>query len=134
MGLNGCLEDGALLDGRNARGNADNHARPWRPGVAALARLLDEVPEHDFSDIKVGDDAVLEGALGDDGARSAANHALGVGAYGKDAALALVDGDDRGLVDDDALPRNSNKGIGSAQIDGHVRGHLAGQARKPIKE
>lgn len=31
-------------------------------------------------------------------------------------------------------PRNSNKGIGSAQIDGHVRGHLAGQARKPIKE
>lgn len=26
-------------------------------------------------------------------------------------------------------PRNSNKGIGSAQIDGHVRGHLAGQAR-----
>ena len=72
--------------------------------------------------------------LGGERVRRVVDHVLGLVADSQHALSGLFYGDNGGLVDDDALPRDSNKGIGSAQIDGHVRGHLAGQAREPIKE
>jgi hypothetical protein len=52
---------------------------------------------------EVGDDAVLHGLDGDDVAGGAAEHLLGLLADGLDLIGLGVDGDDGGLVDDDAL-------------------------------
>ncbi len=126
-GLDGRLEDGALLDGGDAGGHAHDDARTRRPGIAALAGLLDEVVEHDLGDVEVGDDAVLERALGDDRAGGAADHALGVGTHREDAVLAAVDGDDRGLVQDDALTAHRDQRVCRAQVDGEVPARLSEQ-------
>ena len=119
-GLDGGLEDGALLDRGDAGGHAHDDAGARAPRVVALAGLLDEVAEHDLGDVEVGDDAVLERALGNDRARRAADHALGVGSDGQDAALALVDGDDGGLVDDDALAAHGDERVGGTEVNCQV--------------
>ena len=115
-----CLEDSTLLDGRDTRRHADNDAGTRRPGILALARLLNEVAQHDLSDIEVSNDAVLQRTLGDDRSRRTANHALCIGADGKDALLLLVDCDDGRLVQDDALATDRDKRICGAKIDGKV--------------
>ena len=66
-------------------------------------RLLDEVVQHLFCNFEVGDDAVLHRLDGDDIARSASEHFLGLFANRLDLAGILVNGDDGGLVDDDAF-------------------------------
>ena len=126
--LNGGLEHGALLHGGGAAGDAHDDAGLGLPRVLALGRLVDEGRDHGLGHIVVGDDAVFERVLGGERVRRVVDHVLGLVADGQHALSGLFYGDNGGLVDDDALPRNSNKGIGSAQIDGHVRGHLAGQA------
>ena len=90
-----------------------------------LAGLLDEVAQHHLGHVEVGDDAVLERALGDYGAGGASNHALCVRANGEYAALALVDGDDGGLIDDNTLATHGNERVGGAQVDGEVATILA---------
>ena len=126
--LDGGLEHGALLNGGGAAGDAHDDAGLGLPRVLALGRLVDEGRDHGLGHIVVGDDAVFERVLGGERVRRVVDHVLGLMADGQHALSGLFYGDNGGLVDDDALPRNSNKGIGSAQIDGHVRGHLAGQA------
>jgi hypothetical protein len=86
----------------------------------AVVRLLDEVVEHLLSDFEVGDDAVLHGLDGDDVARGAAKHVLGFLADCFHFAGVLVDGDDGGLVDDDAFAGREDEGVGCAQVDGQV--------------
>ena len=89
-----------------------------RPTV--LVHPLDEVAEHLLGDVEVGDDPVLERPDGGDGARRAAQHALGVGADGEDVAGAGVDGHHRRLGKDDAPPPHVDEGGGGTQIDGHI--------------
>jgi hypothetical protein len=52
--------------------------------------------------------------------KSATDHLLGFGPDRQDAAGRLVDGDDRGLVEDDAAPAHIDEGVGRAEIDGHI--------------
>jgi hypothetical protein len=108
---------GALLDARDARGHGDDHAR-LRP--AALVHLLDEVAQHLLADLEVRDDAVLQRADGADVARRAADHPLRLDAHRERATVVHVDGDDRRLVEDDALTPHVDERVRGAEIHGHV--------------
>ena len=76
--------DRALLHAGDARRDADDHARLREE--ASLVHALDEVPEHLLRDVEIGDHAVLQGPHRLDVARGAADHALGLGAHGKDGS------------------------------------------------
>jgi hypothetical protein len=88
--------------------------------MALLVHLADEVPQHDLGDLEVGDDAVLHGPDGDDVARRAAEHALGLHADCKHTTVVLVDGHDGGLIEHDAAPTHVHKGVRGSEIDRHV--------------
>ena len=120
LGAVGAVLDGALLHLRDLRRHADDDARA-DPHVAVVG-LLDEVGEHLLGDFEVSDDAVLHRLDGHDVAGRAAQHLLGLLAHRLDPAVDLVDGHDRGLVDDDPLPARVDAGVGRAEIDGEVAG------------
>ena len=130
--LDGGLEDGALLDGRGAAGNADDNARLGLPRVLADRRLVDERREHGLRHVVVGDDAVFERMLGGERLGRVVDHVLRLVADGENAMGALLDGDDRGLVDDDALARHRDERVRGSKVDGHIGAHLARKVREPI--
>ena len=107
----GRLGHGALLDTGDARRNADDHARMREP---TLVHLLDEVAQHLFADVEVGDDAVLQRADRADVIRRAPDHALGFGADGQGPPVLDVDRDNRRLVQDDATPAYVDERVGGA--------------------
>ena len=113
----GRLGHGALFDTGDARGHANNHAWMREP---PLVHLLDEVPQHLFADVEIGDDAVLQRPDGADVIRRAADHSLGLGADGQRAAVFHVDGHDGRLVEHDATAAHVDERVGGAQVDGHV--------------
>ena len=78
-------------------------------------RLVDEVSEHRLGHAVVGDDAVFHRAVGDDGVRRAADHLLGLDADRQDLVVLLGNGDDGRLIEDDALARHEDQGVGRAQ-------------------
>ena len=119
-GLDRGLKDGALLDRRDTGGNADDNARTRGPRIALLGRLVDKVAEHGLGNIEVGDDAVLEGTNGHDIAGRTAEHALGLDTDGQDALVVLVDSDNRGLTNNDALAAHGDKRIGGAEVDSEI--------------
>ena len=82
----------------------------------------DEVLEHPLGDLEVGDDAVLQRPHGDDVRGRAADHPLRLGADRQDLLGLAVDGDDRGLVDDDAPALDHHERVGGAEVDAHVVG------------
>jgi hypothetical protein len=85
--------------------------------------LADEVLDHLFGDFEIGDDAVAHGPDRLDVAGRAAQHHLGVVADRADLLLAALDhgdGDDRGLVEDDAASLHIDQRVRRAEIDGHV--------------
>jgi hypothetical protein len=110
--------DGAFFDLRDFRRDADDDAGPHPHG--AVVRLLDEVRQHLFRDLEVGDDAVLHRFDGDDVAGRAPEHFLGFLADRLDTSGDLVDGHDRRLVDDDTLATRVHAGVGGAKVDGEV--------------
>ena len=63
-----------------------------------------------------------------------AEHFLGDEADGvavlQDAVGALLDGDDAGLVEDDALALDANEGVAGSQVDAHVDAEHAQQGIK----
>ena len=120
--------DGALLDARHPRGDADDHARVSK---AMLVHLLDEVPQHLLGDVEVGDDAVLEGADRRDRARRAPEHPLRLDADGVDVARALVDRDHGRLREHDATAAHVDEGVGGAEVDRHVAAAEAGESVEP---
>src|SRR5580658_10504994 len=77
----------------------------------AVVRLLDEVVQHLFGDFEVGNDAVFHRLDGDDIPRSAAEHLLGFFANRLHFAGILVNSDDGGLIDDDALTARIHQGV-----------------------
>ena len=119
-GLDRGLKDGTLLDRRDTGGDADDNARTRGPRIALLGRLVDKVAEHGLGNIEVGDDAVLQGTNSHDVAGRTAEHALGLDADRQDALVVLVDGDDGGLADDDALAAHGDKRICGAEVDGKI--------------
>ena len=89
--------------------------------------LLDEIVQHLFGDLEVGDHPVLHGLDGHDVARGAAQHLLGFLAHRLHLARVFVDGHDGGLVDHDALARRIYQRVGGSQVDCQVTGKHAEQ-------
>jgi hypothetical protein len=89
--------------------------------------LLDEVAEHLFGDVEVGDHTILERSDGLDRAGRAAEHALGLDPHGVDLAGAGVHCDDARLAEHDAAPAHVDQGVGRAEVDRHVAATEAGE-------
>jgi hypothetical protein len=117
-GLAGRLDHGTAFDAGDARGNADHHARTGE--VAAAVHLENEVAQHSLGDLEVGDDAVLEGANGDDVAGRAPDHLLRLGPHREDASGGGVLGDHRRLVEHDAAASHVHQRVGRTEVDRHV--------------
>ena len=103
-------------------------------------RLLDEVVQHLFGLLEVGDNAILHRLDRDDVAGGTAKHLLGFLAHGFDLAGDAVDSDNRRLVDDDAFAVRENEGIGRSKIDREIAGkerknraHVAEARRAHLK-
>ena len=101
--------DGPLLHTGHPRRNAHDD-----PGVgeAAVIGPLDEVAEHRFGDLKVGDHAVLERSHRVDRRGRPSEHLLRLGTDGVHLARRGVDRDDRGLRDDDASAADVDERVG----------------------
>jgi hypothetical protein len=89
--------------------------------------LRNEVVEHLLRDVEVGDHTVLQRADGDDVARRASEHGLGLVPHRQDRVVGLVDRDDRRLVEHDALAAHVDQRVGGAEIDGEIVGEHSGQ-------
>src|SRR5205085_4381282 len=120
LGAVGRVLDGAALDLRDLRGDADDDAGA-DPGLAVVG-LSDEVLEHLLGHLEVGDDAVLHRADGDDVAGGAAQHLLRLLADGLGRVGDLVDGDDGRLRDDDAAPLGVDERVRGAEVYGEIAG------------
>ena len=101
-GLQARVHHGALLHLGDAGGDADDDAR-LEDVVEAAADLADKLLEHPLRHVVVGDDALTQGADGHDVAGGTAQHGLGIGAHAEQAAVVLVDGHHRGLIEHNAL-------------------------------
>ena len=88
--------------------------------------------QHPLGDAEVGDDAVPQRAHGDDVGRRAADHALGLGADRQDLLVDAVDGDDGGLVDDDAAALDHDERVGGSEVDADVVGEQPEQGGERI--
>ena len=97
------VHDRALFHLRNLARHADDDSRMHQH--LAVVRLLDEVVQHLFGDLEVGDHAILHRLDGNDVAGRAAKHLLGFLADRFHFVCVLVDCDNRGLVDNDAFAR-----------------------------
>ena len=99
-GLDARVDDGTLLHLGDAGGHADDD-----PGLKEghAGHLVDELPQHPLRHIVVGDDALPQGADGDDVAGGPAQHGLGLRAHLQQLAGGLVHGHHRGLIQNDAL-------------------------------
>ena len=117
-GVIGRFLDGTALYGSDPGGDADDNARPG--GQAAVVHLVDEVAQHLLGYVEVGDDAVTKWPDRLDVGRRASDHPLGFHAHLERAVVAGVDGDDRRLVENDALTAHEHERIRRAQIDCHV--------------
>ena len=93
----------------------------FRPG-AALVHLADEMLDHLFGDIEVGNHTVAHRANGLDRARRAAQHHLGILAHCQNLLFAFlgVVGNHRRLVQHDALALDVDKCVGRTKVDRHI--------------
>jgi len=78
--------------------------------------------DHLLGQLKVGDDAVLEGTDGDDLARCTADHLARLVAESDDLLGAFADGDDGWLVENHIPAAHKDQGIGCTEIDSQVIG------------
>src|SRR6185295_4369743 len=130
-GALGALLDGALLDLGDAERDADDDARLHQR--AAVVRARDEIAEHRFGDLEVGDDAGSEGADRLDVARRTAEHLLGFSADGEHllaAALVSLNRHDTGLARDDALALDVDQRRRGPEVDREV---VAEEAVEPVE-
>ena len=79
-----------------------------------------EMGEHGFGDVEIGNDAVAQGTNGNNIGGGAPDHLLGFGANGENAFAAPFNGDDGRFIDGDASPVDKDERICSPQINGDV--------------
>jgi len=80
--------------------------------------LMNEVAQHLFGDVKVGDDTILHGTNGGNGAGSSPEHLLGFHADLKHLLLAVrqfLHSNNRWLTHHDPFPLQINQSIGGAE-------------------
>ena len=119
-GAHGGILYGAFFHLGDFRGHADDNAR--MDEHLAIVGFLNKVVEHLLRHLEIGNDAVFQGADGDNVAGRAAQHFLGFAAHGFDVSMDLVNGHDGGFVHDDPLTLGEHQGIGGAQVNGKVGG------------
>jgi hypothetical protein len=78
-----------------------------------------EIAQHFFRHVEVGNDAVLHGTNGNHSFGCAAEHALGLEAHAFDLLRLAIQRDDRWLVKHDALALNVDQRVRSAEIYGN---------------
>ena len=115
--LNARVNDAAFLHLGNAGRHADDHA-----GLEQTIghHLANELPEHPFGHVVIGDDALPQGADGDDVARGAPQHFLRLTAHFQQLASGLIHGHHAGLPQHDALAPDVNQHRRGAQINTNV--------------
>jgi hypothetical protein len=82
------------------------------------------VPQHGLGHVKIGDDAVLHRADGDDVSGRAPDHLFGLVTDGQHCSRVPLHGHHRGLLQHDPAVADKNQGIGSTQVDSHIAGDL----------
>jgi len=85
--------------------------------------LVDEVLDHQFGDVKIGDNTVFHGTDRFDVAGGLPDHLLGLTSDGQDTLLSVfvdLDGDNGGFVDADTLTFYQNKDVGCSQVDRQI--------------
>src|SRR6266487_4914424 len=92
--------------------------------------LLDEVTEHGFGDLEVGDDAVFHGPNGHDVAGSAAQHALGFFPDSQNVGGARLNRHDRWFAKNNAPITYVHEAVGRPEIYPNVVGKQAFNLRK----
>ena len=108
------------LDLGDGRRHADQHPRAVE---AAHPGPAQQQPDHALGHVEVGDGPLAERADGLDVAGRAADHLPGLVAHGQHVAGLDVEGDDGGLVEDDAPAPGVDEGVGGAEVDGQVPRH-----------
>ncbi len=119
LGAIGGVLHGAPLDRRDLGGHADEHPGP-EPGANQLVGLADEVREHLLGGVEVGNHPVLDRPDGTKMAGTASEHLPGGAAHRLDNAAHGVEGNEGGLVQDDAASFGVDAGIGGAEIDSEI--------------
>ena len=82
--------------------------------------FADEMLDHFLRDFEIGDHAVPERPNRLNIAGRTAEHALCLDTDSQDALIVLVDGDNGGLANDDALAAHGDKRVGGAEVDGKI--------------
>src|SRR5207244_4156946 len=80
----------------------------------------DQVVEHMSGDVAVGDVPVLQWPHGPHMPGRPPEHCLGVASYCDDGLVGFVDGDDGGLVEDDAHATPEHQGVRCAEVDREI--------------
>ena len=111
----GSVAHGALLDAGHADRDADHHLRPHDAEPAQHAP--DEVAQHGLGDQVIGDHAVAHRPDHLDAAGMPADHRSRVVTDGHHSVVALGDGDDGGLVEDNAAAALVDEHVGGPEVD-----------------
>jgi hypothetical protein len=90
-----------------------------------VVRLLDEVVQHFFRYLEVGNHTVLHWLNSHNVARRPAQHLFGFFAYGLNFAGVFVDRHDGGLIYHNALAFGIHQRIGRPQINSEIAGKHA---------
>src|SRR5206468_11129798 len=98
----------------------------------------DEVAQHLFSDLEVGDHPILQRPDGHDVGGRATDHALGLETDRERTPVLDVDGDDGRLVEDNAAAPDIDESVRRAQVDRHVPAEQGGEeavghAKRPTR-
>src|SRR5690348_6114263 len=123
-GFDGRVVYGATFDFGYARWNTDHDPR-LGDDCEAFVHPAYEVVQHQFSDIEIADDAVLQRTHRNDVRGRATDHPLGIGTDGQRPFGLRIDRHHRGLVDDNALPPYQYQRVGRAQVNTDVTGKQA---------
>jgi len=118
------LDNRAFLGRGHSRGDRDEHRRLER---VPTKRFPHEIPEHRLGHAIVRDNAVFHRAVRDDAVGRATDHLLRLGTDREDLILASraalsTHRDDRGLIDDDALPGDEHEHIGGPEVNSKLGG------------
>ena len=119
-GLNARVDDGTLFDFRNAGGHADDDAGLDK---GEASHLVDELFQHALGHIIVGDNALTQGADGNDVAGGTAQHGLGLGAHLQQLAGILIHSHHGGLIQHDALALHKHQNRSGSQVNTNIFRH-----------
>ena len=122
-GLDGCIHNGALLHFRYAAGNSYNDSGSHQGMVAD--GFMDKIFQHGLSDVKIRNDPVLHGTDGNDVARRAADHLLGLRTDFQHLIGLAVHSHNGRLTDNDPFAFTMHQRICGAKINSQIVGKSA---------